>query len=104
MQRKGFCLLIGVNYTLKKRVLKERTCGSTTGKLKTCLLYTSKRKNIANAKLVGNVIRIKSILSELGEEDSGFELIPADSDADCAAKAVSAVRSLSLIHICQSAA
>ena len=53
----------------------------------------AKRKNIANAILVGNVIRIKSILSELGEEDSGFELIPADSDADCAAKAVSAVRS-----------
>lgn len=46
----------------------------------------AKRKNIANAILVGNVIRIKSILSELGEEDSGFELIPADSDADCAAK------------------
>ena len=53
----------------------------------------AKRKNIANAILVGNVIRIKSILSELGEEDSGFELIPADSDADCAAEAVSAVRS-----------
>ena len=53
----------------------------------------AKRKNIANAILVGNVIRIKSILSELGEEQSGFELIPADSDADCAAKAVSAVRS-----------
>ncbi len=47
----------------------------------------AKRKNIANAILVGNVIRIKSILSELGEEDSGFELIPADSDADCAATA-----------------
>ena len=30
----------------------------------------AKRKNIANAILVGNVIRIKSILSELGEEDS----------------------------------
>ena len=42
----------------------------------------AKRKNIANAILVGNVIRIKSILSELGEEDSGFELIPADSDAE----------------------
>ena len=27
----------------------------------------AKRKNIANAILVGNVIRIKSILSELGE-------------------------------------
>ena len=33
----------------------------------------AKRKNIANAILVGNVIRIKSILSELGEEDSGFQ-------------------------------
>ena len=53
----------------------------------------AKRKNIANAILVGNVIRIKSILSELGEEDSGFELIPAEGDADCAAKAVGAVRS-----------
>ena len=52
----------------------------------------AKRKNIANAILVGNVIRIKSILSELGEEDSGFELIPADSDADCAAKAVSSAQ------------
>ena len=53
----------------------------------------AKQRNIANAILVGDVMRIKGILAELGEEKSEFELIPAVSDADCAAKAVSAVRS-----------
>lgn len=53
----------------------------------------AKRKNIANAILVGNVIRIKSILSELGEEDRALSLfrltamriVPQRPSAQCAA-------------------
>lgn len=53
----------------------------------------AKHKNIASAVLIGDTARIRGILAELGEDADGFELMEAESDAECAAKAVSAVRS-----------
>lgn len=52
----------------------------------------ARSKGIAQSLLVGNEHKIKEILLSLGENPEDFTIIPADTDAECAALAVAAVR------------
>ncbi len=51
----------------------------------------AKRRRIAEPILVGHGDAIRSILEELGENPSDYEIIQADTDVDCAQKAVECV-------------
>ena len=51
----------------------------------------AKRRRIAEPILVGHGDTIRSILEELGENLSDYEIIQADTDVDCAQKAVECV-------------
>ncbi len=51
----------------------------------------AKKRKIAEPILVGHETEIKAILREIGEEPESYEIIHADSDADCAEKAVQCV-------------
>ncbi len=51
----------------------------------------AKRRRIAEPILVGHGDTIRSILEELGENPSDYEIIQADTDVDCAQKAVECV-------------
>ena len=51
----------------------------------------AKRRRIAEPILVGHGDAIRSILGELGENPSDYEIIQADTDVDCAQKAVECV-------------
>ena len=51
----------------------------------------AKRSRIAEPILVGHGDAIRSILEELGENPSDYEIIQADTDVDCAQKAVECV-------------
>jgi len=51
----------------------------------------AKRRNIAEPILVGHENEIKAILVEIGEDPNAYEIIHADSDVDCAEKAVQCV-------------
>ena len=51
----------------------------------------AKRRNIAEPILVGHENEIKAILKEIGEDPNAYEIIHADSDVDCAEKAVQCV-------------
>ena len=51
----------------------------------------AKRRRIAEPILVGHEDRIREILSEIGENPDDYEIIHADSDVDCAEKAVQCV-------------
>ena len=51
----------------------------------------AKRRRIAEPILVGHGDVIRSILEELGENPSDYEIIQADTDVDCAQKAVECV-------------
>lgn len=48
----------------------------------------ARREGIAIPILVGHTDEIAAMLRSAGEEPADYEIIPADSDADCAAKAV----------------
>ena len=52
----------------------------------------AKELGVAEAVLVGHAEEIEAILSELGADPAEFEIVPADTDQDCAAKAVTCVR------------
>jgi phosphate butyryltransferase len=51
----------------------------------------AKRRKIAEPILVGHEDTITAILKDLGENPESYEIIHADSDTDCAAKAVECV-------------
>ena len=51
----------------------------------------AKRRRIAEPILVGHGDAIRAILEELGENPSDYEIIQADTDVDCAQKAVECV-------------
>ena len=51
----------------------------------------AKKRKIAEPILVGHEDTITSILKELGEDPESYEIIHADTDVDCAAKAVECV-------------
>ena len=51
----------------------------------------AKRRSIAEPILVGHEDVIRSILTELGEDPSAYEIIHADTDVDCAEQAVRCV-------------
>ena len=51
----------------------------------------AKRRRIAEPILVGHGDAIRSILEELGENPSDYEIMQADTDVDCAQKAVECV-------------
>ena len=51
----------------------------------------AKKRKIAEPILVGHEEQIKAILKEIGEDPEAYEIIHADSDTDCAAKAVECV-------------
>jgi len=51
----------------------------------------AKHRRIAEPILVGHGDAIRSILEELGENPSDYEIIQADTDVDCAQKAVECV-------------
>ncbi len=50
------------------------------------------KEGIAGAALVGKTEQIKSILSELGEDENNFTIVDAEDDIDAARKAVALVR------------
>ncbi len=52
----------------------------------------ARKAGIADGLLVGDETRISQILQQLGENPADYTIIPADSDTDCAAYAVAAVR------------
>ena len=51
----------------------------------------AKRRRIAEPVLVGHEEEIRAILTEIGEDPASYEIIHADSDVDCAEKAVQCV-------------
>ena len=51
----------------------------------------AKRRRIAEPILVGHEDRIREILKEIGEDPDAYEIIHADTDVDCAEKAVQCV-------------
>lgn len=51
----------------------------------------AKKRKIAEPVLVGHEEQIASILKEIGEDPASYEIIHADSDVDCAEKAVRCV-------------
>ena len=48
----------------------------------------ARKEGIATPILVGHVEEISAMLKELGEDPATYEIIPGDSDVDCAEKAV----------------
>ena len=48
----------------------------------------ARREGIAVPVLVGHADEIAAMLRELGEDPAAYEIIPGDTDTDCAAKAV----------------
>ena len=52
----------------------------------------ARREGIAQAVLVGDAGAIRAILSELGEQESRFDIVGASGDTDAAQKAVALVR------------
>ena len=48
----------------------------------------ARREGIATPILVGHADEIRAMLTELGEDPAAYEIIPGDTDGDCAAKAV----------------
>ena len=48
----------------------------------------ARREGIVTPILVGHVDEIRAMLTELGEDPAAYEIIPGDTDGDCAAKAV----------------
>lgn len=48
----------------------------------------AKKAGIATPILVGHVAEIEAMLKNLGEDPAAYEILPGDSDTDCAAKAV----------------
>ena len=51
----------------------------------------AKKRRIAEPILVGHETEIRTILREIGEDPDTYEIIHADSDVDCAEKAVACV-------------
>ena len=51
-------------------------------------IVNARREGIADAILVGHVDEIRAMLTNLGESDDAYEIIPGGEDTDCAAKAV----------------
>jgi len=51
----------------------------------------AKKRKIAEPILVGHEEKIAEILKEIGEDPAVYEIIHADSDVDCAEKAVKCV-------------
>ena len=51
----------------------------------------AKRRRIAEPILVGHEEQIRAILTEIGEDPDAFESVHAESDVDCAGKAVECV-------------
>lgn len=55
-------------------------------------VVNAQKEGIAKALLTGDVAKISSILTEMGENPSDFTIIQADSDEECAFKAVEQIR------------
>lgn len=52
----------------------------------------ARRAGIADAVLVGHGVEIRRILAELGEDESAYAIVEAQTDPECAEKAVEQVR------------
>lgn len=48
----------------------------------------ARKEGIANPILVGHTAEIEKMLRDLGEDPAAYDIVPGDSDTDCAAKAV----------------
>ena len=55
-------------------------------------VVNAQKEGIAKALLTGDVAKISAILTEMGENPSDFTIIQADSDEECAFKAVEQIR------------
>lgn len=55
-------------------------------------VVNAQKEGIAKALLTGDVAKISTILTEMGENPSDFTIIQADSDEECAFKAVEQIR------------
>ena len=55
-------------------------------------VVNAQKEGIAKALLTGDVAKISAILTEMGETPSDFTIIQADSDEECAFKAVEQIR------------
>lgn len=51
-------------------------------------IVAARREKIATPILVGHKTEISQMLAKLGEDPASYEIIPGDSDTDCAEKAV----------------
>ena len=55
-------------------------------------VVNAQKEGIAKALLTGDTEKISAILTEMGENPADFTIIQADSDEECAFKAVEQVR------------